>query len=74
MEVKMEGTEERKAKPKAEAGTIATFQQNRSFELYAGGTVYRFGPYESKRLPAEAAEDPEFLRLCRLGYFAAQEV
>ena len=54
---------------------LVHFQQNRSFELTVRGQIVAtFQPYESKPLPADVINHPDFDNYRKLGFFQVQEV
>lgn len=51
---------------------VLRFQQNRSFELHVGSTVYAFAPNGSQEVPAWVVEHPDFAQVA--GLFGVSEV
>lgn len=49
------------------------FKKNRTYELYVGRNMYRFGPHESKSLDKSVIEHPDFKQV-QEKYFVVKEV
>lgn len=58
--------------PGRERRFVIRFQQNRSFELHIGTTVYAFAPNGTQEVPAWVVEHPDFKQVA--GMFGVTEV
>ena len=58
--------------PGPERRFVIRFQQNRSFELHVGGTVFLFAPNGTQEVPAWVVEHPDFKQVA--GMFGVTEV